>query len=79
MMSPVALDGTVCIVTGAGSGLGKAMALGLLEAGARVCALDVSPAGLTALRMAAQETPALLTLTADIRSEDDCASAVRPA
>lgn len=76
MMAAVALEGTVCLVTGAGSGLGKAMALGLLEAGARVCALDMRPQGLVALRKAAQESPALLTLTADIRSEDDCARAV---
>ncbi len=78
-MSCVALEGTVCIVTGAGSGLGKAMALGLLEAGARVCALDVSGRGLAALRAATQESPSLLTLTADIRSEEDCARAVSAA
>lgn len=35
------LDGKVAIVTGAGRGLGRAMTLGLLDAGARVAALEL--------------------------------------
>jgi NAD(P)-dependent dehydrogenase (short-subunit alcohol dehydrogenase family) len=35
------LDGKVAIVTGAGRGLGRVMALGLLEAGARVAATEL--------------------------------------
>jgi NAD(P)-dependent dehydrogenase (short-subunit alcohol dehydrogenase family) len=35
------LDGKVAIVTGAGRGLGRAMTLGLLDAGARVAAIEL--------------------------------------
>ena len=43
-----ALDGKVAIVTGGGSsrGMGRAMALAMVEAGARVAMLDVDAAGL---------------------------------
>ena len=35
------LEGKVAIVTGAGRGLGQVMTLGLLEAGARVAAVEI--------------------------------------
>jgi len=35
------LDGKVAIVTGAGRGLGRAMTLGLLDAGTRVAAVEL--------------------------------------
>jgi 2-deoxy-D-gluconate 3-dehydrogenase len=37
------LDGQVALVTGAGRGLGQAMAIGLAEAGADIAGLDLSP------------------------------------
>jgi 2-deoxy-D-gluconate 3-dehydrogenase len=37
------LDGKVALVTGAGRGLGQAMAVGLAEAGADIAALDIIP------------------------------------
>ena len=41
------------VVTGAGRGLGRAMALGLLEAGHNVVAIDRDPQELAALEHAA--------------------------
>ena len=40
---PETLDGKVAIVTGAGRGLGRVMALALLGAGARVAATESTP------------------------------------
>jgi 2-dehydro-3-deoxy-D-gluconate 5-dehydrogenase len=37
------LDGKVALVTGAGQGLGQAMAVGLAEAGADIAGLDITP------------------------------------
>ncbi|MFB0516552.1 MAG: 2-dehydro-3-deoxy-D-gluconate 5-dehydrogenase KduD [Candidatus Neomarinimicrobiota bacterium] len=42
------LDGQVAIVTGASRGLGQAMAIGLAEAGADICAVDRSDQSATA-------------------------------
>jgi NAD(P)-dependent dehydrogenase (short-subunit alcohol dehydrogenase family) len=43
-----AVTGKVCAVTGAGSGIGRALALGLARRGARLAISDVSQAGLDA-------------------------------
>lgn len=69
------LQGRVCIVTGAGSGLGLAMAKGLLAAGAQVAALDISTERLAQVTVNAPQGKCL-TLACDIRKESDCAKAV---
>ena len=45
MTEKFSLAGRTAAVTGAGSGLGRAAAIALAEAGARVACLDVNPAG----------------------------------
>jgi 2-deoxy-D-gluconate 3-dehydrogenase len=40
ILNKFSLDGKVALVTGAAKGLGQAMAIGLAEAGADICALD---------------------------------------
>jgi NAD(P)-dependent dehydrogenase (short-subunit alcohol dehydrogenase family) len=58
-----AVSGKVCVVTGAGSGIGRALALGLAARGARLALSDVDEAGLaqTAARAGgAVHTPRLV-------------------
>lgn len=69
------LQNRVCIVTGAGSGLGLAMARGLLAAGARVAALDISAERVAQVQRDAAPGQCV-SLTCDIRSEHDCQRAV---
>lgn len=68
------LQGKVAIVTGAGRGLGRAMALGLARAGAQVLALAARERAEVA-RVAA-EAPRVAPLVADVTKEEDCARAV---
>src|SRR5580698_4416702 len=64
-----ALDSKVAIVTGAGRGLGRAMALGLLDAGARVAAVEIDAPALVELREAAEDRGAedrILDIAGDV-------------
>ena len=71
------LDDRVAVVTGAASGIGRRIALGLAEAGAHVGLLDLSGADLEGT---AKEVEALgrraLALPADVTSADDLTQAV---
>jgi NAD(P)-dependent dehydrogenase (short-subunit alcohol dehydrogenase family) len=78
LMKLFSLSGDVAFVTGAGSGIGQAIAIGLAEAGADVaCFGHTSKGGLeeTAHRISALGRKAV-TLTGSVTSETDLSSAV---
>ncbi len=68
--------GKTAIVTGAGRGIGRAMAVGLAEAGVQVIAADIDPGVLEEMRasvatdVAARLTPWTGDITRDDRAED---------
>lgn len=58
--------GKVIVVTGAGSGMGRQIALELVRRGARVAALDINPTSLAETATLANAGDRLATLTANI-------------
>jgi len=67
MNSMRSLAGRVALVTGAGPGLGRALARGLAEAGADLVVCDINEASLTAARAAVEEAGAkCLTVRCDV-------------
>ena len=62
------------VVTGAGRGLGRAMALGLLEAGHNVIAIDRDPQELAALEHAAKRGGQVACLAVDLTLSDSAKS-----
>ena len=63
------LEGKVVIVTGAGRGLGRAMTLGLLDAGAKVSAVEIDAPSLEELRGLAEDRGAgerILDIAGDV-------------
>jgi len=76
------LDGKVAIVTGAGRGLGRAMTLGLLEAGASVAAVELDAPAIEATQDAAEDLGAgdrFLGIVADVTWDESGAKIVRAA
>lgn len=66
------LDGKVALVTGAGSGIGKATALLFLEEGAKVVASDIDAQRLEDLTQEAQAAGHdLITIVSDVSKRDD--------
>jgi NAD(P)-dependent dehydrogenase (short-subunit alcohol dehydrogenase family) len=65
------MERTVAIVTGAASGIGRAMTLGLLRQGIDVAAVDRNEAGLAALAATVGDTTgAIQTIPADLAKPD---------
>jgi NAD(P)-dependent dehydrogenase (short-subunit alcohol dehydrogenase family) len=70
----MAAENKVVIVTGAASGIGLAMTMGLLEAGHDVSAVDRNATGLAELKMRAQRLKgSVQTVTADLAHPDSSA------
>jgi NAD(P)-dependent dehydrogenase (short-subunit alcohol dehydrogenase family) len=66
-----AVAGKVCVVTGAGSGIGRALALGLARRGARLALSDVDEVGLEATAEAARAAAAeVATQRLDVSDRD---------
>ena len=74
------LDGKVAIVTGAGRGLGQVMTLGLLEAGARVAAVEIDAPALEETENGADRHGAgerIQGIVADITRDESAPKIVR--
>jgi gluconate 5-dehydrogenase len=74
MMELFALEGKVIVITGAGNGIGRGMALGLAEMGAVVYALDRDANGLA--ETATQSGGSVETRVIDIASEEAVVSVI---
>ncbi len=75
MKEDIRLDGKVAVVTGGARGLGRSLALALVEAGANVVAADLIGENLAQVAGEAaslSNTGVLTGVTADIRQADDC-------
>jgi meso-butanediol dehydrogenase/(S,S)-butanediol dehydrogenase/diacetyl reductase len=73
------LEGKVAVVTGASSGIGRAVAELFLEEGARIVAVGRDTARLAALSKELDAGPALLTHAADLAHDDQAQGVVRAA
>lgn len=72
-------DGVKVLLTGAGSGIGRATALRLVSEGAAVFGVDLSHDGLAATAAAAAGPGRLVTHVADVADEDAVVACVRAA
>jgi len=77
-----ALAGKTCIVTGAGSGMGRAIARRFAEAGAQVVMADINGDAVAATGRSIQEAgagPAPVAVTVDLSDADACSELVERA
>ena len=72
-------DGKGVVVTGGGSGVGKAVALLFLKEGAKVVIAGRDPAKLAAVALAANAGNHLLTIPTDVTSPTQCLSLIQSA
>lgn len=70
-------EGKVALITGAGSGMGRAITVRLADEGARVLAVDIDAA--TLHQTASLATSGVVTRQADVGDPDQCADSVRAA
>lgn len=73
------LNGKIVLLTGGGGGLGRAMALGLADCGARVAVLDIDAASADAVTAEIRNrhgVDAAIAIVCDISIESDCQHAV---
>lgn len=73
------LDGKVAVVTGAGSGMGRAIAIDYLKEGAKIVGFDVVETRLEELKAEVAEmglADNIVTMAGDIRNDEDCERAV---
>jgi NAD(P)-dependent dehydrogenase (short-subunit alcohol dehydrogenase family) len=78
MAQTIDMSGKVALVTGAASGLGRAVALRLAEAGAKVVLVDVNPAGLAETAELAGNADVLVH-SANLADPEACAPAIAAA
>ncbi len=77
IMARRSFAGAVVVITGAGGGLGRALALRFAAAGARIAALDRDPTGLDETRSELESHGAeCLALTCDVTDAAACSGAV---
>jgi NAD(P)-dependent dehydrogenase (short-subunit alcohol dehydrogenase family) len=72
------LQGKVALVTGAGSGIGRAITALFVQEGAQVVAADLNPAGLETLahELASQGCPPITAVTGDVSHRPDAENMV---
>lgn len=73
---PRRFTGRVALITGAASGIGRAVTLRLAAEGARVCAVDVDAAGLAETAAQATGPGAVRTAVVDVGRPAECRAAV---
>ena len=69
------IEGAVAVVTGAAQGNGKAIAIGLARAGARVAVCDIQKEAVSAT--AAEIGPQAVAIALDVTSRESCAAAAK--
>ena len=76
-MDSINLTGKTCLITGAGTGLARAMTLGLAQAGAIILAADIDEPGLMETQALAKGAKgAILAHHLDVREPAQCEAAV---